>query len=108
MPHCKQSFDSALKLLFHRQDAHGIPLPKKQRLRKREECRPVRDILEVDFKVRKRPRGESEEFQPVRGKRQRQGYEKDEPEIKEELMEFSFITTNILDRVFLQTARFDT
>jgi len=99
-PQCTNSFDSALKLLFHLQDAHGIPLIKKRKWRKRsrkggEESQPVQDVHGVDFKERKRPREESEEFQPVRGKRQRQNYKKEESEIKEELMDYPFINTTM-------------
>jgi hypothetical protein len=112
MSQCTNSFDSTLKLLFHLQDAHGIPLTKKRKWRKRsrkggEKGQPVQEVHGVDFKERKRLREESEEFQPVRGKRQRQGYKNGEPEIKEELMEFSFITTTaemIRDRASIKSA----
>jgi hypothetical protein len=63
-----------LKLQFHIQDIHGIDFIKKPRRLKRSN-------------------EESEDEQRVPVKRPRQWYKKEEPEIKEEPMEFSFITT---------------
>jgi hypothetical protein len=112
MAQCTESFDLGLKLLFHLQDAHGIPLIKKRKSWKtsrkgREEGESVQELYGVSFIGPKRPREESEELQPVRKKRQRQGYEKDEPKIKEELIEFSFITTTpeiIRDRASVKSS----